>query len=764
MSLAQRSVLFYVVTLAFFGALIYWVITQGEQLRPHMAEDLALAAHGRPEGTALEQFKHTVGGNMRHAFSVLLMQIVAIIAVARVFAYLFNKLGQPTVIGEIVAGIVLGPSVVGYWFPGAFSFLFPEGSLDNLQFMSQIGLLLFMFVVGLELDLKLLSGRAHDSVVISHASIIIPYAMGVGLAYWLYVDFAPPTISFLSFSLFMGIAMSITAFPVLARVLQERGLSRTRLGTIALTSAAADDVTAWCLLAAVIAIVKAGSAVSALYTICAALIYVGVMIGVLRPFLRRVGDIYSDRESISKPIVALVFLVMLGSAYTTESIGIHALFGAFMAGAIMPPSLSFRKVLINKLEDVSLVLLLPLFFVFTGLRTRIGLLNEEHLWWICAAVIAIAVLGKFGGSAIAARFTGNSWKDSLSIGALMNTRGLMELVVLNIGYDLGVLNPQIFVMLVLMALITTFMTGPALTVINRLFREKAPEAVRTEPVIRHGWRVLISFGQPQSGRQLLRLAHQLTRKEQADTAITAMHLTPSMDVNPIDSSDFERDSFKPIKREAERLGRPIETVYKVSGDVSREIVQMANNGGYDLLLVGSGKPLLKGTFLGDLLGFTTRVIDPSKLIGTLTGRESLLPGDDQLDPRLKQFIEGAQCSVGILMDKHFDEAHEVLLPVFAPGDSFLFHYAERLMHNVEAHVTVLDVAGLTQRDPAFRAETQRLQDQASGRLTILEQRAVDKPFLDRFDFLLISYASWSRLAESRSLWLAHVPSTLLIKP
>ncbi len=763
MSVAQRSILFYVVTIALFGGLIYWVIIQGGQLRPHLAEDLGLAAHGKPAGTALEQFKHTVGGNMRHSLAVLLMQIVAIIAVARLFAYLFNKLGQPSVIGEIVAGIVLGPSVVGYWFPGAFHFLFPEGSLDNLQFMSQIGLVLFMFVIGLELDLKLLSGKAQDALVISHASIVIPYALGVGLAYWLYRDFAPPTIPFHSFALFMGIAMSITAFPVLARVIQERGLSRTRLGTIALTCAAADDITAWCLLAAVIAIVKAGSGVSAIYTIAAALAYVGVMVGVLRPFLRRVGDIYSDRESISKPVMALVFLTMLGSAYVTETIGIHALFGAFMAGAIMPPSLSFRKVLINKLEDVSLVLLLPLFFVFTGLRTRVGLLNEEHLWWICGAVVAVAVLGKFGGSMIAARFTGNSWKDSLSIGALMNTRGLMELIVLNIGYDLGVLNPEIFVMLVLMALITTFMTGPALTGIERWFREKAPAVVSTETVNMPGWRVLISFGQPQSGRQLLRLADQLTSKERARTSITAMHLTPSVDVNPINSGDFERDSFKPIKREAEHLGRPIETVYKVSGDVSREIVHMANTGGYDLLLVGSGKPLLKGTFLGDVLGFTTRVIDPTKLIGTLTGRESLLPADDQLDPRLKQFIEGAQCSVGILMDKQFDRAREVLLPVFAPGDSFLFHYAERLMHNVEARVTLLDVAGLAQRDPAFIAETQRMQALAPGRLTILEQRAVDKPFLDRFDLLLIGYASWTRLAESRSVWLAHVPSTLLIK-
>ena len=372
-------------------------------------------------------------------------------------------------------GLVIHPPLlymgyVGYWFPGIFHFLFPEGSLVNLQFMSQIGLMLFMFVVGMELDLKVLSKRAQDAVVISHASIVVPYALGVGLAYFLYLDFAPPTISFSSFALFMGIAMSITAFPVLARIIQERGLSGTRIGTVAIACAAADDVTAWCILAAVIAIVKAGSAASALFTIGASLLYVLLMIRVVRPFLVRLGDIHKDRESISRPIVALLFLVLFGSAYITEMIGIHALFGAFLAGAIMPPALTFRKVMINKMEDISLVLLLPLFFVFTGLRTRIGLLDSVDLWLVCGAVVGVAVLGKFGGSALAARFTGNSWKDSLSIGALMNTRGLMELIVLNIGYDLGVLTPKIFVMMVLMALVTTFMTGPLLNLAERMKR------------------------------------------------------------------------------------------------------------------------------------------------------------------------------------------------------------------------------------------------------------------------------------------------------
>lgn len=763
MSAAQRSISFYVVTLLLFGVLIYWVITRGELLRPTLAEDLALAAQDRPQGSALMQFQHTLSGNLQHALAVLLFQIVAIIAVARAFAFVFTKLGQPSVIGEIVAGIVLGPSVVGYWFPGTFELLFPAGSLVNLQFMSQVGLVLFMFVIGMELDLSVLKGRAHDAVVVSHASIIIPYAMGVGLAYWLYIDFAPPTVPFLSFALFMGIAMSITAFPVLARIIQERGLTRTRLGTLAITCAAADDVTAWCILAAVIAIVKAGSAMSALYTIGASMIYVAFMLGLLRPFLHRVGEVHGERRTMGRPLVAGMFLVMLASAWATEVIGIHALFGAFLAGAIMPSNPGFRRLLVGKLEDVSVVLLLPLFFVFTGLRTRIGLLNDEHLWWTCAAVIGIAVLGKFGGTLIAARFTGNSWKDSLSLGALMNTRGLMELVVLNIGYDLGVLNAEMFAMMVLMALITTFMTGPALSLIERLFRK--PDAARESTATASpGWRVLLSFGQPESGKRALRLVRQLAGEDYASAEVTALHVTPSNDVNPIDSDAFEREGFKPVVREAERLELRLRTDHHVSGDVGAEILRTANNGTYDLLLVGAGKPLLQGTFLGDLLGFTTRVIDPSKLIGTLTGKESLLPTGDQLDPKVRQLIEEAQCSVGVMVDKGFERAREVLLPLGAPGDLFLLHYAERLLSAPDTRLTLLDPTGLTQRDPSFRSGVLRLAADRSDRVRVLQSRNLDGIVLAEHDLLLTSYKGWSRAAESRAPWLEQVPSTLIIRP
>jgi Kef-type K+ transport system membrane component KefB len=329
-----------------------------------------------------------------------------------------------------------------------------------------------MFIIGMELDLKAIGKQAYGAVIISHASIIIPYTLGMGLAYFIYQEYAPTGITFLSFSLFMGIAMSITAFPVLARILQEKKLTRSKLGALALTCAAADDLTAWCILAAVIALVKSGSTMSVLYTIGLALIYVLVVLKVLRPALEKLEVIYEQQEKKRTPIIALLFIILIVSSYLTSIIGIHALFGAFMAGVVMPSSFNFRKIVIDKIEDVSIILLLPLFFVITGLRTEIGLLNHASLWVTFGWILLVAVAGKFGGSALAARMVGQNWKDSLSIGVLMNTRGLMQLIVLNIGYDLGILSPEIFAMMVLMAIVTTFMTGPALDLINWMIKDK----------------------------------------------------------------------------------------------------------------------------------------------------------------------------------------------------------------------------------------------------------------------------------------------------
>ncbi len=467
------STLFYILIIAGSGFAIYWIAEQGQALQnPTLKARQTAQTITTNNSSSFTVFTDSFNHNLTEPMAVLLLQIIVIIAFARLFGFVFKKIGQPAVIGEIVAGIILGPSIIGSFFPQINQFLFPEASLVTLNFLSQIGLILFMFVIGMELDLKAISKQAYGAVIISHASIIIPYTLGMGLAYFIYNEYAPDGISFISFALFMGIAMSITAFPVLARILQEKGLTRSKLGAMALTCAAADDLTAWCILAAVIALVKSGSSLSVIYTIGLAVAYVLIMLKVIRPALEKLEHVYEHKHKKRSGIIALFFIILIISSYITSTIGIHSLFGAFIAGVIMPSSFSFRKIIIDKIEDVSMVLLLPLFFVITGLRTQIGLLNETHLWITFGWILLVAVVGKFGGSALAAKMVGQSWKDSLSIGVLMNTRGLMQLIVLNIGYDLGILTPEIFAMMVLMALVTTFMTGPALDLINWIIPEK----------------------------------------------------------------------------------------------------------------------------------------------------------------------------------------------------------------------------------------------------------------------------------------------------
>lgn len=476
-----NKIFFYFLIITGLTIAVFAVINSGQVL------EVGKVTNAIPQAITVsgwEHFKENYLNNKNHSLAIILLQITTIIIVAHIFGFFCKMIGQPSVIGEIIAGIFLGPSFLGIYFPEISVFLFPTAeSLNNLKFLSQIGLILFMFIVGMELDLKALRNKTNDAVIISHASIVFPFVLGVGLAYFIYVGFAPNNISFISFALFFGIAMSITAFPVLARILQERGLTKTKMGAIVITCAAVDDITAWCILAAVIAIVKSASVLSAIYLILITIVYVFMMLKVVQPFLRRLGEKYPDKDNLSKPVIATFFVTLMISSYITEVIGIHALFGAFMAGVIMPVNITFRKIFIEKVEVVALVLLLPLFFVFTGLRTQIGLLDEWGMWGITVIIVAVAMGGKFIGSALAARFVGQSWRESFIIGALMNTRGLIELVVLNIGYDLGILSDEIFTMLVLMALITTFMTAPLLDFIDWLLPEENASIV--SPPIDH---------------------------------------------------------------------------------------------------------------------------------------------------------------------------------------------------------------------------------------------------------------------------------------
>ena len=453
-----RRLSVYILVVAASVAAVTGLIRVGNAwLSPRAVQTVAVPAD---VGSTLSQML----GNAQLPLPRLLLQLAVIVLVARVFGLLARRLGQPTVIAEIAAGVMLGPSLLGWVAPAVSTFLFPASSLPVLQLLSQIGVVLFMFVVGLELEPAHLRGKAHTAIAVSHFSIVVPFVLGVALALGLYTRYAPTGVPFTAFGLFCGIALSITAFPVLARILADRHLTNTPLGATAITCAAVDDVTAWSILALVVAITAAGGAMQTLFTIVVlSVAFVALMVGVGRPLLVRLLRAGNTGDTLSKERLALVLLVLLLSALFTELIGIHALFGAFVAGVVMPDHGTFRVDLRGRLESVSSVFLLPIFFVVTGLRTHVGLLDDLGSWAVCLLIIAAATTGKVGGTVAAARWTGLAWREALALGALMNTRGLMELVALNVGYDLGILTPEIFTMMVLMALVTTAMTGPLLS-------------------------------------------------------------------------------------------------------------------------------------------------------------------------------------------------------------------------------------------------------------------------------------------------------------
>ncbi len=752
----HRNTIFYFVVTGGFTALIYWIISKGKSLEIDKKFLRPVTENGH-----WNDFLSSLSLNLHHPLAILLAQIITIIVVARLFGWFFRKIGQPSVIGEIIAGIALGPSLLGLYFPEFSNSLFPIESLGNLQFLSQIGLILFMFVIGMELDLKVLKNRAKEAIVISHASIVIPFALGIGLAYFVYLKFAPSDVAFLPFALFMGIALSITAFPVLARIVQERGIHKTKLGAIVITCAAADDITAWCILAAVIAIVKAGTFVSSLYVIGLAIFYVIVMFFVVKPFLKKIGDLYGKKDNLNKPVVAIFFLTLIISSYCTEIIGIHALFGAFRTGVIMPDITKFRNLFIEKVEDVSIIVLLPLFFVYTGLRTEIGLINDPFLWKVTGIIILVAVVGKFFGSALAAKFVGQSWRDSFTIGALMNTRGLMELVVLNIGLDLKVLTPEVFTMMVIMALVTTFMTGPTLNIINYIFNTKDVNILE-ETTSSNKYRILMSFGNNEKGKSLLRLANSFVKKQKETSTITAMHLTLSDEVHPYNLEEYEKDRFLPLLKESKELKQEITTLFQATIDIETNITDIANNGEYDLLLVGLGKSIFEGTLLGKVLGFTTRIINPDRLIDKFTGKEGLFE-NSPFDERTRQIISKTKTPLGILIDKELQQVNQVFIPILNPEDSFLLDYAQKLIYNNNSKITVFDVNGHLDTNFVLQSSINSLEQQYSKNITLMDDKIVKKELLAKQDLMIISIESWKSLVDTQSIWLSRVPSVLILK-
>ncbi|MEO8438613.1 MAG: cation:proton antiporter [Spartobacteria bacterium] len=407
--------------------------------------------------------------NARDPVSRFLLQLFAIITLSYSVGWIFTRCGQPAVVGEMLSGVLLGPSLFGLLAPQAYQFVFAAASLEPLHMLSQVGVCLFMFAVGMEMDWAELREKASSAILISHASIALPCLLGAGLALLFYDRLAQPGAPFAAFALFVAISMSITAFPVLVRILQDRGILQTSLGRMASACAAVGDVTAWGLLAFVVALARSSDLSSAAFCLALVLFFVAVMFLLIKPNLPRwLGKEALDRPQPSNGVLAIVIAVVLASALCTQLLGIRGLFGSFVAGLVMPSTAGFRAKLRIRIENISSVLLLPVFFAFSGLRTEIGLLHGRADWLICLLIIALATIGKLGGTSLASRLAGLAWPEALQLGALMNTRGLMELIALNLGYELHILSQRVFSMLVLMALVTTIMTGPLLSLFGQI--------------------------------------------------------------------------------------------------------------------------------------------------------------------------------------------------------------------------------------------------------------------------------------------------------
>lgn len=724
MQRAKKNYLIYAVMLLLFGALIYMAIEEGDRFSHH-----AVASSTVAEDTPFTMFCQFVTDNLHHPLSILLIQIIAVLLMVRLFGFLFKHIGQPGVIGEIVAGIVLGPSVLGYFFPDVFQALFPPESLTNLELLSQVGLVLFMFVIGMELDFSVLKNKINETLVISHAGILVPFFLGIVASYWIYEEYAAAQTAFLPFALFIGISMSITAFPVLARIIQERNMTKTSLGTLAIASAANDDVTAWCLLAVVIAIAKAGTFASALYAIGLTALYIIIMFMVVRPFLKKVGEVYANQEVINKTFVALILLILIISSTLTEIIGIHALFGAFMAGVVMPPSIGFCKVMMEKVEDIALVFFLPLFFAFTGLRTEIGLINSPALWGVCLLLITVAVAGKLGGCAVAARLVGESWKDSFTIGTLMNTRGLMELVALNIGYEMGVLPPSIFVILVIMALVTTFMTTPLLHLVERVF-------ARREERLSAKLKLVFCFGRPESGRSLLSIFFLLFGKKMKAAQVVAAHFTVGTDLNPLNAEQYARDSFSLVDEKASELGLSVENRYRVTDKLVQDMIRLARKERPDMFLLGAG----------------------SKYRPDTAGSNGVLWLSLFRD-KIDDVMEQVKCPVAVFVNRGYSGSSPVSFVLGGVIDAFLLTYLESMLEGgAQVHLFLFDTD-----DEAFRQSTDPILAKYSSQIrTQPFSGAANLTSAAKDGLLVMSHLSYTKLSEEEEVF-RDLPSLLVIR-
>jgi Kef-type K+ transport system membrane component KefB len=562
-----------------------------------------------------------------HTVVLILIEVLIVIGGSRLVGWAFRSIDQPLVIGEIVAGIALGPSLLGWLAPDLSGLLFPPATIPFLNVLSQIGLIFFMFLIGLELDPKYLKGNLKTAIVTSGVSIIVPFSLAGILSLFIYPIVSNASVSFTAFALFLGAAMSITAFPVLARIITENNLQNTRLGTLALTCAAVDDVTAWCLLALAIAVTRTNSMAGAVPTIVYSVLYIGAMLTVGRWLLGMLSNYYDRTGKLSQLLLAGIYMGVVTSALITEAIGIHLIFGAFLLGAAMPKNPGLVRKIAEKTEDFVLIFLLPIFFAYSGLKTQIGLLNSPELWGLCAAILGVAIIGKYFGAYYAARSCKIDKREASALGWLMNTRGLTELIVLNIGLELGVISPLLFTMLVIMALVTTFMTSPLLewTYPKKSIRltnsqsfddeqntaqlDASRSTSATEPISAlTNYRILVPVANPNTQKGLLQLAISIAHNDLQSAIINPLSLIELEENYQFQSTPVEAN--RAIERQLERLNSLIDTlepmemrsifqpIVQIGYDVAQKTAIIATLDRADLVLLGWHRPTFTNNRLG----------------------------------------------------------------------------------------------------------------------------------------------------------------------
>jgi Kef-type K+ transport system membrane component KefB len=649
---------FLLYALSITGAIVGFLLIQS------WGRNLSAPAPTGAIGGAAQSAAHAHAGELLH----VLLALVAVVAMARILGTVFRLFRQPPVIGEIIAGIMLGPSLLGRVAPEAYAYLFPSSVTPPLSIIAQVGVILFMFLIGVELNLGALRERGHATIAISHASIIAPFFLGALLSLFLYPRLSSSAVPFTNFALFIGVALSITAFPVLARILTDRRISKSRMGAIALTCAAVDDLTAWCLLAFVVGVARA-ERTGVVKTVALALAYIAIMGFVIRPLMRRLAVHYGNRGRLTQGLMAIVVVLLLLSASATELIGIHAIFGAFALGALIPHDSGLARELVDRLEDFVVVLLLPAFFAFTGLHTQIGLLNTPAQWMLCALIIVTASIGKFGGTLVAARLTGLGWRDGTALGVLMNTRGLMQFIVLDIGFELHIISPVLFAMMVLMALVTTFATTPILHLIMRDEGQDAEPIRRT--AVAHDVRrsaILVPVANPNGVERLINLALAATPANTPPPRVLAMVRRPAGGVR----ASLGDDEAHIIPRSAAlsaalelawRRGTVITPQAMWSDDPAADLIKLATDAGIEWILLGPHRSVFGADYRGGV-------------VRTILERARALPLS------VAVAIEGADAS----FDRLFAVADS------SPDGRAVLELAARLIQGTDATLQVIRVA------------------------------------------------------------------------